>query len=218
MENEPDLFRYNFTLKIIFIISLILVILDIIQVFIILDSIVKGYEKFSLEIFEECIKYQKIGDIFFTMFGVFTGMSATLLSYGLLSNVETFTNKFFDVYLYYNYLIFGPYLLGSCFISFYYFKFIAFTCNPHNYKQRLINFSSVVCILFSLSLSLMITICGSVAYSIKLVMESIGSSRDGNYLIGRLFWRYIFRRHFNNVNNNINNNIPINPIHLNDEM
>jgi hypothetical protein len=64
----------------------------------------------------------------------------------------------------------------------------------------------------------MITICGSVAYSIKLVMESIGSSRDGNYLIGRLFWRYIFRRHFNNVNNNINNNIPINPIHLNDEM
>ena len=88
MENEPDLFRYNFTLKIIFIISLILVILDIMQVFIILDFIVKGYQKFSLEIFEECIKYQKIEDIFFTMFGVFTGMSATLLSYGLLSNVE----------------------------------------------------------------------------------------------------------------------------------
>ena len=232
MENEPEINAYNFTLKIIFIISLILVILDCAQVFLIFDSILKGYNKFPIEIFNECIKFQKIGDLFFSFFGAFTGISATLLSFGLLANIDTFTSKFFDIFLYYNYLIFGPYLFSACFLSFYYFKDIAFTCNPNNYKQRLVNLSTVICILFSLSFSIMVTIVGSVAYSFKNVIDSISSERDGNYIIGRLFWGYIFRRHINNNNNNgnINNNnngnnngnnnivLPINPLILNDEL
>ena len=206
MENENDIYAYNFTLKIIFVISFTLVILDCIQIFLIFDAIIKGYNKFPIEVFNECIKYQKIGDLFFSFFGVFTGMSVSFLSFGLLSNMETFRDKFFDIFVYYNYIIFGPYLLSICFLSFYYFKDIAFTCNPNNFKQRFVNLSTVICILFSLSFSLMITIVGSVAYSVKTVIESISSDRDGNYLIGRIFWGYIFSRHFNNNNNGNNNN------------
>ena len=44
MENEPDLYAYNLTLKVIFFVSLILVILDLIQLFDIFDSIIKAYE------------------------------------------------------------------------------------------------------------------------------------------------------------------------------
>ena len=220
MENENDIYAYNFTLKIIFVISFTLVILDCIQIFLIFDAIIKGYNKFPIEVFNECIKYQKIGDLFFSFFGVFTGMSVSFLSFGLLSNMETFRDKFFDIFVYYNYIIFGPYLLSICFLSFYYFKDIAFTCNPNNFKQRFVN------------LTLMITIVGSVAYSVKTVIESISSDRDGNYLIGRIFWGYIFSRHFNNNNGNNNNNngnnngnngnnnivFALNPLILNDEL
>ena len=221
-ENENDIYAYNLTLKIIFIISFTLVILDFIQVFLIFDSILKGYDKFPIEVFNECIKFQKIADLFFSFYGIFTGMSVTFLSFGLLSNIETFRDKFFDIFIYYNYVIFGPYLLSSCFLSFYYFKDIAFSCNPNNYKQRLINLSTVICILFSLSFSLTVTIIGSVAYSVKTVIDSISSDINGNYIIGRLFWAYIIRRHLNNGNNNNNNGnniiIPINPLILNDEL
>ena len=64
----------------------------------------------------------------------------------------------------------------------------------------------MICVLFSLSFSLIVTIVGSVIYSVKLVMESIGSDRNGNYFLGRMFWAYIFRTHNNNNVNNINGN------------
>ena len=205
MENEPDLYAYNLTLKVIFLVSLILVILDLIQLFDIFDSIIKAYEKYPKEIFNQCIKYQKIGDLFFSFFGVFSGLSATILSLGLVINIEIFTNKFFDIFIYYNYVIFGPYLLASCFLCFYFFKEVSFTCSRKNYQDRIINFSTVICVLFSLSFSLIVTIVGSVIYSVKLVMESIGSDTNGNYFLGRMFWAYIFRKH-NNNNINVNNN------------
>lgn len=213
MENEPELYAYNLTLKVIFLISLILVILDSIQVYYIFDSIIEGYNKFPLVIFNECIKFQKIGDLFFSFFGVFSGLSATILSFGLVINIDTFTNKFFDTFVYYNYIIFGPYLLACCFLCFSFFKDVAFTCSSRDYKERFVNFSTVICVIFSLSLSIIVTIVGSVIYSVKSFIESISSDRNGNYILGRMFWSYIFRYHGNNINNgnhiNGNNNVGI---------
>ena len=208
MENENDIYAYNFTLKIIFVISFTLVILDCIQIFLIFDAIIKGYNKFPIEVFNECIKYQKIGDLFYSIFSLFSSLSATIISIGLIINLETFTNKFFHTFVYYNYIIFGPYLLISCFLSFYFYKDVAFTCSSQNYKKRLLNFSSVICFFFSFSFSLIVTIVGSFIYNIKLVMESINSDRNGNFILRKLFWEYIFRFHgINHNENNVNNHV-----------
>ncbi len=205
MENENDIYVSNLILKFIFLISLIFIVLDFIQIYYIFDSILEGYIKYPLNIFNECIKYQKIGDLFYSIFSLFSSLSATIISIGLIINLETFTNKFFHTFVYYNYIIFGPYLLISCFLSFYFYKDVAFTCSSQNYKKRVLNFSSVICFFFSFSFSLIVTIVGSFIYNIKLVMESINSDRNGNFILRKLFWEYIFR--FHGINHNENNHI-----------
>ena len=85
-ENENDTYVTNLILKFIFLISLIFIVLDFIQIYYIFDSILEGYIKYPLNIFNECIKYQKIGDIFFSIFSLFSSLSATIISIGLLIN------------------------------------------------------------------------------------------------------------------------------------
>ena len=207
MDNNNALFSYSLTLKIICFLSIAFVLLDLVQIYYLISSIPTYYEKLPLEAFNSCIRYQTITDIFFAIFGIMTGASATVLSLGMIYDTDYFTSVIFDAYLHYNYILFGPFLLVICCFGFYFFDSIAYTCDSNNYNIRYVNFTTVMCLLFSLSFSLIITIVFSVVRAIESFMKSVRFEIDGNYLLGKAFWYYVFSfRSNDNANQNQNSN------------
>lgn len=208
-------------LKIVFVLSLLLVTMDIMEIYFAYSHLISISQTTSPVIFENCVKYHLLAQIFFTLFATLAGTSACFLSLGLLIDYEIFTMKFIDTFLYFNYLIFGPYLLAACCLGYYNFNLIAFTCDPNDLSKRHVNFSTVIALIICLLLSFLLTFSYSVFYSIKKLINSVRFTTNGNYYLGRVFWRYVLdRRHdavrvnefemregINENQNNLNNNL-----------
>lgn len=199
--NNQDLFSYTTTLKIIFILSITFISLDTFQIISIFTSISKYSHILPQDIFDSCIRYQYISEIGFCIFGIFSGISAGILSIGMIYDVDYFTNQIFDSFLKFNYLIFGPYLLVGCLLGFYYFENIAYVCDEKNPNIRYINFSTVISILFCLSMSIITTLIFSAVMSIDKLTRSIRFVDGGNRLIGKVFWYMVLNRNNVDVNN-----------------
>ena len=204
--NNENIFSSSITVKIILIIALTLITIDFIQIISTLNYLQLSSEILSKEIFNSCVKYQKITDIFFSMFGMLSGISASIICLTIMINIDIFNEKFGFTFLYFNYMIFGPYLLISCLLAFYYFDQISFYCDSKNNKIKYINFSTIFCLIFSVSFSLTITTIYTAFDNIENFSLSIRYDRNGNYLLGKIFWYFISYRNNNNNNNQNNNN------------
>ena len=215
MDNNNSFVSTNVTLKIIVCVSIVFVILDIYQVYAIISSIPIYYERLNdLALFNRCVKYQSITDISFALFGVMTGLSAVVLSLGMIYDTYYFTNVIFDTYLHFNYILFGPFLLFVCLLGFYMFDSISYVCDSKNFNVRYVNFTTVMSLLFMSSLSLVVTVVFTVVNSIDLFMKSVRFEGEGSYLLGKMFWYYVLNYRGGEVQNinlnvgNINNNRP----------
>lgn len=204
---QSSMFSYNIILKIILIVSISFTFLDLYQMIKIFSYLMEVSVEINPEIFEKCVKFQSINDICYCFFGVLIGISASILSFGLIVNVENLTFLvFFDTFLYFNYLVFGPYLLAASLLGFYHFEKIGFVCDKD--MRKYVNFGNCLCLIFSLSFSSFITIVYSVFDSFEKFNKSIRYEPEGNYILGKIFWNYI-RNHSGvvpNVNNGINQN------------
>lgn len=201
--NNQDIFSYTITLKIIFILSLTFVALDVFQIISTFSSISRYASILPPDIFDKCLRYQYINELGFSIFGIFSGLSAGILSMGMICDVDYFTNQIFDSFLQFNYLIFGPYLFAGCVLGFYYFDNIAYVCDEKNPNIKYVNFSTVISILFCLSMSAIITLIFSSVMSVEKLTKSIRFVDGGNRIIGKVFWYFVLNR--NNNNNNSNN-------------
>lgn len=63
------------------------------------------------KIFNDCLVYPLMARTIFTLFSLFSSISAMMLTFLISFNLEMFIDKFFLTYVYYNYYIFGPYML-----------------------------------------------------------------------------------------------------------
>lgn len=178
-------------LKIVFILSLLLVTMDFFEIYFSWAHLVETSKTLDIDIFERCVKYHIISQLFFTMFATFAGLSACLMSLGLIINYEVISMKFIDVFLYWNYLIFGPYLLGICILGFFYINNVAYNCDVNDYNKRYLNLSTILAIIVCFIMSLVITIGYSVFLALYKMLNSVRFTNNGNRLIGRLFWRYV---------------------------
>lgn len=216
-------------LKIVFGLSLVLVLMDSYEIYFSYSHLVQYSKTFDPEIFNSCIKYHVFGQIFFTFFATFAGLSACLMALGLLVNYEFFATKGIETFIYLNYLVFGPYLLSSCFLAYCYWDKVIYNCDSKDYSKKYLNFSSLMALLICFVLSVIITFGYTIISSFQVLLQSVRFRPEGNRVIGRLFWDYIIHREVNesnpinniNVNNNNinhnnnqnqinNNNIPIN--------
>jgi hypothetical protein len=191
-ENQVD--QSPLALKIVFLLSFLLVTLDIFEIYFAYFHLKDSQLKIEPELFESCVKYHIISQMFFTMFATFAGFSACLMSLGLLIDYEFFALKVLDCFLYWNYLVFGPYLLASCILGYLNFSDVAFNCDPNDLTQKHINFSTVIALVLCLLLSLIITVGYSIFWSVKKLSNSIRYRRDGNRILGYIFWRYALNR------------------------
>lgn len=191
MDNQDN---SRVALKIVFILSLLLVWMDMLELYFSYTHLKDTAERFDPHIFEQCIKYHLISQMFFTVFATFAGISACIMSLGLLINYEFFAIKVLDTFLQYNYFIFGPYLIASCLLGFYYFNDVAYNCDPNQLSRKYINFSTVLAMMICLFISFVITFGYSVYWSFKMLLNSIRFTNEGSVILGRIFWRYVFNR------------------------
>lgn len=215
-EGNEDLTTPNSTiisLKCIFALSLILIAIDVFQLFFIFHLFNDYMQSLPLEVFDQCVKYQKVTDLFFAVFGLLCGISAAFFSIALLSNEELFHGKLFNIFIHFNYNLFGPFLLAICCLGFSYFDKIAFSCKLNDIKVKTVNFSTVLCILFASSMATMVTGLYSIISTINFLTNSIRFTREGSNIIGKIFWTFAMNRNtvqdhdfsFSEVNGSINN-------------
>jgi hypothetical protein len=188
-------------LKIVFSLSLLLVAMDSFEVYYSFKHLHQSSQQLSPDFFESCIKYHVLGQIFFTLFATFAGLSACVMALGLLINYEFFSFKAIDTFLYWNYLIFGPYLLSSCILAYVYWGEIVYNCDPKDINNKYINFSTLMALLICFILSIIITFGYSILNTFQTLIQSIRFRPDGNRVIGRLFWDYVIHRETNTEEN-----------------
>jgi hypothetical protein len=201
MEESPETSRV--ALKIVFLLSLLLVSMDILEFYFEYAHLKEMSVKFDPILFEDCIKYHALSQMFFTFFATFAGVSATFMSLGLLIDYEFFSFKVVDTFLYYNYLIFGPYLFTACTLGFYHYDLVLFNCDSKQLNNKKnFNFSTLLALVICALLSFLLTFGYAVFFGIRKLINSIRFTRDGNYILGRIFWRHVFSRSRQTININ----------------
>ena len=197
-----------FAIKLILLLALILSFMDALQIYFTFSSF-SSYSTLPSNIFNTCIKYQSIAETIFALYGTYAGLSLAILCFGLITNYDFFIGKGLRAYIYYNYCIFGPYLLCVSFMGFSYYDKIAYVCDDKDYKVRYLNITLVFCLLFSFVMSIFVTVSYMVINVNNLFMNSIRFNPGGSLLLGYAFWKYAIRRGTNNVNENINEQMNI---------
>jgi len=211
---EPNIDTSRIALKLVLILSTLLVGMDIFEIYYAFQQMNLIAGKIDSYIFENCVKYHIITQITFTGFATFAGISAFFMSLGLIINYNFFSEKVIDTFLYWNYLVFGPYLLASCVLGFCYFNYVSYVCDSSDMSTSYISFSTLMALIICFFLSFAIT-CG---YSIIQVgyklLHSIRFNQRGSRFLGRCFWRYVLSRDRENPreleqanNNNLNENV-----------
>ncbi len=200
MENNEEEDASRTGLKIVFFLSLILVGMDILEIYYAYYSL-KDYSKTLAPIvFTECVKYPIITQMFFTVFATLAAFSASLMSLGLLIDYQVFALKLLDSFMFYNFYSFGPFLLGCSILAFCNFGKVCYSCDNENYSVQYLNISTVICIIIAFTISLMVTFGFSVISAFEYFNNSIKFNRDGNYVLGKLFWKYVFGRAIQDLN------------------
>lgn len=73
--------------------------------------------KNNIDFIDECIKYPLLLKTFFSLFSLFFSISAAIFTLLVSINIQFFIDKCLLTYIYYNFYLFGPYLLISSFFA-----------------------------------------------------------------------------------------------------
>jgi hypothetical protein len=199
----------NLILKITFLLTLLIVILDFQALYNSISHLKKYIEsdKFNQKYFNECIKYQSIAEIIFGLFGSCAGISACVAGFFFIRNFDCFIEKGLKAFSYFNYLVFGPYLFACTFLGLHYFNKISYFClEKENLDNKSLNLLIVFCIFLSLFISSFIISLFTPINIITYFHDSIRFNGTGSYILGKIFWKFVFERNRNMIIDTNNNN------------
>ena len=157
----------------ILIIAIILIGMDCLSLYYSYDYLLSAAQKYPLLTFEKCIKYQSI----------------------------TF-EKFLVTFLNFNYYVFGLLLLGSSLVGLINYNKVCYDCIRKNPNRLEFNLSTMVCLILIAVIGGIITFIFSSMNSFDYVCDSIKFSKDGNYFLGKIFWKYVLSRNNEQRQNN----------------
>ena len=199
----------NIVLSIVFFIVIIISIFNIYNFIFTINSIKKYFNLLPQNVFEECYLYQKYYDLFMQFLSFFMGIDIILLTIipliDVLFDSIPFHSKFDESFFYYNYLIFGPFILGFLLLSIKYRNKLIYTCIHLDPAKKMVNYRFSSGFLFFISLSSIITLLGIFYFESKFFANSIKYKQSGNYIIGKIFWAYAFK-HSPFLRNRVNRN------------
>ena len=177
------------------IISLTLIFMDLLSFYYSYDYLLYASKKYSFEKFNQCIKYQSISEIYFTLFAFMAAISACLMSIGIILGYDLFFEKFLVTFLNFNYYVFGLLLLSSSVLGIINYDKICYDCIRKNPNNKEFNLSTLICLILIGSIGGIITFVFSSMSSFDYVCNCIRFSKDGNYYLGKAFWKYVLGRY-----------------------
>lgn len=181
--------------------SSILVLIDIIEVF----QLINVWEKslsLSKEIFNVCLKGELIFRTASTCLSICAALAALLMSLGVLFHTFGYAIKdFFYILFYYLYMIFGAIMLSLCISSFFYFNDIFHFCEKSALsKSSNLNDTKVfatgnfITVLGSFILSFII-ICFVMSSNVsQFFMTSYHKKYGGSELYRKVFWAILVKK------------------------
>ena len=175
----------------IFIIAAILIGMDCLSLYSSYLYLISASKKFPLLTFEKCIKYQSITEMYFTVFALFAAFSAALMALGMAINYDLFYEKFLITFLNFNSYVFGLLLLGSSLVGLINYNKVCYDCVTKNPNHMEFSLSTMVCLILIAAIGGIITFIFSSIYSFEYACNSIKFSKDGNYFLGKIFWKYV---------------------------
>ena len=202
---------------IIIFITILISVYNIYNLFHIVNIIKNTYLLLPYQIFEECYLYQEYLNLFIEFISFFLGMDLILLItipiFDNNTNLEIFFDKYSKSFVYFNYLIFGPFIMGCLFLGIKHYDKFIYSCSSINPIEKKVNYRLFVLFIFGILLSSLITFFGSYYFENEFFSNSIKCRSSGNYIIGNLFWDYALKRsrRFKNRQN-------INNLNLNEEI
>ena len=178
----------------ILIISLILMAMNILSLYYSYDYLVYASHRYTYEVFDKCVKYQSITEIFFTLFALLASISVSIMSIGITIQYELFFDKFFYTFLNFNYYIFGLLLFMSSALGLLKYNNICYDCirkNPNRYE---FNLSTFICLIMIATIGGTITFIFSSLNGFEYVCNCIKYTKDGHHILGKAFWKYVLSR------------------------
>lgn len=179
------------------IIAIILIIMDILSLYYSYDYLLYASRRYPFEVFDRCIKYQSVTEIYFTLFAFMAAISACLMAIGIMLGYDIFFEKFLVTFLNFNYYVFGLLLLASSLTGLIYYNKICYDCIRKNPNELEFNLSTMICLILIAIIGGIITFIFSSVNAFEYVCNCIKFSKDGNFLLGKAFWKYVLSRNDN---------------------
>ena len=186
----------------ILIISLILIGMDFLSLYYSYQYIISSSKRYSYLVFDRCIKYQSITEMYFTLFALLAAVSAALMALGITIGYDLFFDKFLVTFINFNYYVFGLLLLASSIAGLLNYNKVCYDCIGKNPNTHEFNLSTMICLILIAIIGGIITFIFSSLSSFEYVCDSVKFSKDGNYLLGKVFWKYVLSRNNERQNNN----------------
>lgn len=211
--------RNKSVLYIILFIVIIILIYNIYQFIHIINKIKKEYLNYPFNVFEQCYLYNNLLDLFVEFLSFFLGIDLIFLvclpfiEMNMEVEFELFISKFSQIFVYFNYIIFGPFWIGWIILGIKNYQKIIYICENSNPERKIINSRLISIFVFSLSIPTFISFLGLFYFENNFFSNSIKLKKSGNFLIGNIFWEYALK-HSNSFNNSLNRNNSNNEIIL----
>ena len=176
-----------------------------------IDSLYNSINYFTNEInttpdiiFEKCKKYPSLKDIYFSIFTILfvTFVLISVLIINIQNNeiVERLSSILLSFFLY----LLGPLSTGLGILGLLYFNKICFICSDNDPTNMRFDYTTFLYLLTLIFIGLLFLYGSCGLKSNYLLMDSIRFKEEGNYFLGKLFWKctYFCRRPENNEINN----------------
>jgi len=176
---------------VILLITIILLIVNIGSIYEPYVYLINSSYKYPIEIYDKCIKYQTVVDIIFSLFTTLALICLALLSIIIISDMDVVFENFSFAFLYFFYYVFGIFMFVLSVIGLFNFNKIGYDCISENPIKYEFNVGTFVWIIFFIFLSGMLTFAMNIMESADFVSNSIKFSKDGDYFLGKAFWKYV---------------------------
>jgi hypothetical protein len=147
----------------------------------------------SKPIFETCIKWELYTKTVFAFFSFLGAVSAFTLTMFLIIDTNWFADKILSTFLYFNYLIFGPYMMGFSIIGLANWNNVVYVCDKQNLNNKIISASNMFSLISCFLLSTIITCLVAIYKTITLYIDSTLRRPEGNSILRKFFWWTVFR-------------------------
>ena len=149
--------------------SLFLVSLQLFEMFNIINTFIETISSSKLL---ESFMYEISTRLVFALFSLCSGLSSLILIAFLIVDLDLFIEKILTSYLYFNNLVFGPYLFGFCCIGFYFRENVFYLKDSTG--ESSISYTNIISIFFATVISLIIIFSTSLyhAFSNQLKIYS----------------------------------------------